>query len=155
MVAASYGIDLREAIARKFNATSDKVGLPHRLTVEPRPMAEQELTPDRAEIAHQKLLAEDYRTNCPSTGKPHDFWRVGDTAFPAEYLPPPRERQGLIFSGPATRTEGGISVPLAGPMLLATGLFTGEQQALERAVRILNMHWENPMFDALEPATNG
>jgi NTP pyrophosphatase (non-canonical NTP hydrolase) len=34
MLAATYGIDLREAVARKFNATSDKVGLPHKLTLE-------------------------------------------------------------------------------------------------------------------------
>jgi hypothetical protein len=96
-----------------------------------------------------------YRTICPSTGQPHDFWHLGGTAFPAEYLPPPQERQALIFSGASTRTEGGISFPLAGPMLLATGLFTGERQALERAVRILNLHWENPMFDALEAPTHG
>jgi NTP pyrophosphatase (non-canonical NTP hydrolase) len=30
-LAAHYGIDLAEATARKFNATSEKVGLPHRL----------------------------------------------------------------------------------------------------------------------------
>lgn len=30
-VARHYGIDLREAVIQKFNETSDKVGLPHKL----------------------------------------------------------------------------------------------------------------------------
>jgi hypothetical protein len=30
-LAACYGIDLREAVTRKFNATSDKVGYPQKL----------------------------------------------------------------------------------------------------------------------------
>lgn len=34
LLAATYGIDLHEAVVHKFNATSDKVGLPHKLTLE-------------------------------------------------------------------------------------------------------------------------
>lgn len=60
LLALTEGIDLDAAIVRKFNVTSEKVGLPHRLALHPSPTAEgvdpvqdeESVTPDRTGGAH-------------------------------------------------------------------------------------------------------
>ena len=121
LVALSAGIDLDAAVEAKFNATSEKVGLPHRLRRSPVP-APAETEEDRAlanfdKIADSFFASSDAMLSAPAEGvtddaaEPFDTWDADALAVEIERL----KKVSVTTNGIIAKMERRRTLLLAAP----------------------------------------